>query len=193
LSCEQFILNIGKNRADSVFLGDYAISPWCRCPRHYRAITGANTVKKLVITLMLAAPVALAVQDPDEMVQHQHKGPSQDEVELIEVREAPLYGADNPLVAKIKNKSAYYLDRVAIECEITDSRSGFRVFKDIVFKSNSTFTIKTKWPIIDTPELGIPPNAVTDVGLYTEDTHWSRGGAGKYRYNCSLYGVSGKE
>lgn len=147
-------------------------------------------MKRLVMLLILITPPVLA-RHPDEIQDERYVGPEQKEIELLGVRETTPYGSDRPLVAKVKNNSKYYLDRVAVECTITDER-GFRIFKDIVFKSSPVFSIKSQWPPITSQELGIPPGATTEVGMYSEDTRWSRG-FGKYTYDCHMYGVAGKD
>ena len=65
------------------------------------------------------------------------------------------------------------------------------MFKRIVFKSKPIFSIYLALPPVRTPEMGIPPGAVAEVGLYTDDNRWSRG-EGQYRYDCQLYGVAGR-
>ena len=89
---------------------------------------------------MLISPILLAqYRHPDEMMEQPSKvGPELGDVALTEVKETSPYGSEHPLAATIKNNSEYYLDRVAIECNITDDRN-VRVFKDIVFQSNPTF------------------------------------------------------
>jgi hypothetical protein len=118
-------------------------------------------------------------------------GPALDEIELISIEETSVYGSERPLSVKVRNNSDLYLDRVAIECTITDWR-GHRAFKDIVFKSKPIFSIDFAiWPI-KTPEMGIPPGATADVGLYTDDNRWMRG-RGSYKYDCDIHGVAGRE
>jgi hypothetical protein len=157
---------------------------------NHSATIGDAPMRRLAILLTLTTSSVLA-QHPDEMMERKYVGPEQKDIELIEVRETPPYGSDRPLVAKVSNNSKYYLDRVAIQCNITDER-GFRIYKDIVFKSSPVFSIKSQWPPITSQELGIPPGTVTDVGLYSTDTRWSRG-FGKYKYDCHMYGVAGQD
>ncbi len=54
------------------------------------------------------------------------------------------------------------------------------------------FSIRLALPPISTPEQGIPPGAVVEVGLYTIDNRWIRG-EGSYRYNCHISSVSGRD
>lgn len=146
----------------------------------------------LLLTLMLLPAYGLAdyigVEDGDE---HEYVGPTVDDIELLAVTETSPSGSAQPLSARIRNNAEYYLDRVSIKCTITDER-GFRVFKGMVFRSGPLFSLRIAWPPISTPELGIPPGAVTEVGLYTKDNRWTRG-HGDYRYDCRIYGVSGRE
>ena len=148
-------------------------------------------MKNYLAILMLFSAYAMADYPDVEPDDTQYVGPDPKDVELIAVKESSPYGSDRPLVATIKNNSALYLDRVSIRCTITDAR-GHRVFKKIVFKSNPMFSVKIEFPPISTPELGIPPGAVTEVGLYSDDNRWFRAN-GDYRYDCQIYGVSGQE
>jgi hypothetical protein len=118
-------------------------------------------------------------------------GPTKEAIELIAVNETPPYGSSHPLSARIRNNASAYLDRLSIDCTISDDR-GFRVFKGIVFKSAPAFSIRLALPPISTPEQGIPPGAVAEVGLYTKDNRWIRG-EGSYRYDCRIYSVGGRE
>jgi hypothetical protein len=143
-------------------------------------------MKKPILLLALFTPAALA-QFPDEDLQEKrYVGPTESEVELLSVRETSPFGSKRPLVAEVRNNSDYYLDRVAIQCTLTDER-GFRAFKDIVFKSSPLVSFKIEFPPITTQEMGIPPGEVAEVGLYTTDNRWTRG-HGKYTYDCRLYG-----
>jgi len=146
---------------------------------------------KIVLALLLSLPgwVAADLLD-DDVGGYRAEGPTKSQIELLAVQETSPYGSERPLSVTVKNHSEFYLDRVAIQCTITDQR-GFRVFKDIVFKSKPMLTVRLYMPPIRTPQLGIPPGAVAEVGLYTNDTRWSRGD-GAYRYDCQLYGVSGR-
>lgn len=147
-------------------------------------------MKRSLLFLALASPAAFAQFPHDDEEEHQYVSPTKSEIELLEVRETSPYGSKHPLAAKVRNDSQQYLDRVAIECNITDQR-GFRVFKDIVFKSSPLFSVTIAFPPVTTQASGIPPGAVADVELYTDDNRWTRGD-GQYNYDCSLYGVGGK-
>ena len=146
---------------------------------------------RTALALVLIAPPVLA-QFPDEVAEEgRYVGPTEGDIELLAVRETSPYGSKRPLVAEIKNNSHYYLDRLAIQCTITNDR-GFRLFKDLVFKSSPIFSVNIGFPPIKTPEMGIPPGSVAEVGLYTTDNRWTRG-HGAYVYDCRVYGVGGQE
>jgi hypothetical protein len=147
-------------------------------------------MKKFVLILTIAAPLAFAQPPHDEPAKH-YIGPTMEEIEILEVTETPPVDSSHPLMVKVVNHSAYYLDRVAIECNITNQK-GFRVFKDMVFKSAPVFSLKIAFPPVKTPEMGIPPGATADIGLYTTDNRWTRG-FGEYSYDCHIYGVGGNE
>ena len=148
-------------------------------------------MKRSLLILALATPAAFA-QFPDEDLQeNRYVSPTKNEIELLSVRETSPYGSKRPLEAKVRNNSRQYLDRVVIQCTITDKR-GFRVFNDIVFKSSPLFSVKIQFPPITTQEIGIPPGSVAAVGLYTTDNRWTRG-HGEYTYDCHLYGVGGQD
>jgi hypothetical protein len=139
---------------------------------------------------LIATPVFS--QFPDEAAeQGRYVGPVKADIELLAVRETSPFGSRRPLVAEIKNNSEYYLDRLAIQCTITDDR-GFRLFRDLVFKSSPSFSVHIEFPPIKTPEMGVPPGAATEVGLYTTDNRWTRG-HGAYVYDCDVYGVAGRK
>lgn len=149
-------------------------------------------MKRILAVLMLLPGLAAAeYKSVQETQQNEYVGPTKDEVALLEVSETPPVGEDRPLSVKVKNNSQYYLDRVAVECDITDDK-GYRAFKDIVFKSKPMFSVRMAWPPISTPEMGIPPGTVADIGVYTDDNRWMRG-FGKFSYDCKMYGVSGRE
>jgi len=112
-------------------------------------------------------------------------GPREDEVILQKVFESPRYNSSHPLSARIKNSSRFYLDRLAIECTLSDSK-GIRLFRRIVFKSNTILNTA----ILGSDKLGIPPGATSDVGLYTTNNEWR---PGDHTYNCVIYGVNGSE
>lgn len=146
---------------------------------------------KAPLALLLFFPAWAAADLLDDDVEgYRVQGPTMSQIELLGVQETSPYGSDRPLSVKVKNRSEFYLDRVAIQCTVTDQQ-GFRAFKDIVFKSKPMLTIRLYVPPIRTPEMGIPPGAVADVGLYTDDTRWSRSD-GAYHYDCRLYGVGGR-
>jgi hypothetical protein len=142
----------------------------------------------LALLLLLPGWAAADLLD-DDAGGYRTEGPTMSQIELRKVQEASPYESEGPLSITVQNHSEYYLDRVAIECTITDRR-GFRVFEDIVFKSGPLFTIGLYLPPIRRPAMGIPPGAVADIELYTDDTRWSRG-QGAYQYECQLYGVGG--
>ena len=147
---------------------------------------------KNYLALLLLLPGWVAADFLDEDAEwNEPRGPAKSEIQLVEVKETSPYGSERPLSVKVKNNSDVYLDRVAIECTITDRR-GFRVFKDLVFKSGPIFSVRIALPPVRTPEIGIPPGRVTEVGLYTDDHRWTRGD-GAYRYDCEIYGVGGRE
>jgi len=149
-------------------------------------------VKKYLLLLILLPACGLAdylgVEEGDD---HEYVGPTVGEIELLGVSETSPSGSAQPLSARVRNNAEAYLDRLAIKCTITDQR-GFRVFKNIVFRSGPLLSVRIALPPISTPELGIPPGAVADIGLYTKDNRWTRG-HGDYRYDCRVYGVSGRE
>ncbi len=145
-------------------------------------------MNRLVIALALVGSTALAVGAEQE---NRYVSPTVDEVELLSVSETPPVDSDRPLQAKVHNNSSHYLDRVALLCDITDE-NGFRAFKDIVFKTSPVFSIKPQWPPITTQEIGIPPGAIATVGLYTENSRWTKG-LGKYHYDCRIYGTGGQD
>lgn len=147
-------------------------------------------MKRLAIALALVSSAALA-EHPGDQQENRYTSPTVDEVELLSVEETPPVESDRPLQVRVQNNSSYYLDRVAIECDITDAK-GFRAFKDIVFKSSPVFSIKPQWPPITTQQIGIPPGATATVGLYTEDQRWTKG-LGNYAYDCHVYGTGGQE
>jgi hypothetical protein len=163
-----------------------------RCVRRSPQQLEAPTMKRLAIILILATTAVLADEE-NVMEPRRYVGPEQSDVQLLAVKETPPYGSDRPLEAKVTNNSKYYLDRVAIECNIFDD-TGRRIFKDIVFKTSPTFTVKsgTLLPYFESQHMGIPPGATTEVGLYSDDTRWSRG-FGKYKYDCHIYGVAGQD
>ncbi len=149
-------------------------------------------MKKYLLILMLLPACGLTdYLEYEEGNDHEYVGPTVEEIELLGVSETSPSGSAQPLSARVRNNADAYLDRLAIQCTVTDQR-GFRVFKDIVFRSGPLFSIRIAWPPISTPELGIPPGAVTEVGLYTKDNRWTRG-HGDYRYDCRVHGVSGRE
>ena len=141
--------------------------------------------------LILVCPSVWADLSSYESEDTGYVGPARADVELLEVYESRLSGAKAPLTVRIKNHSDYYVDRIAVDCEVTDTR-GFRVFESLVFKSAPSFSIRLQFPPITTPEMGIPPGAAAEVELYTSDNRWTRG-HGEYTYDCETYGVSGGE
>lgn len=147
-------------------------------------------MRNYLLVLLLLQGLAHAVSFDDESGEDQYQGPKMDEVELVAVSETAPYGSDNPFVATVTNGSEFYLDRVAVLCEVTDLR-GHRVFKGIQFKSGPAFSVRMSFPWIRTPEKGIPPGATTDIGLYSDDNRWFRG-HGNYLYSCRINGVSGR-
>jgi hypothetical protein len=148
-------------------------------------------MKKLALIFAALAPAVALAQPPHDEPEGRYIGPVKEDVEILEVTETPPVGSSHSLQVKVKNNSKYYLDRVAIQCNVTN-KQGFRVFKDMVFKSAPTFSIKIAFPPITTPEIGIPSGAVADIGLYTTDNRWFRG-FGEYSYDCWMYGVAGSE
>lgn len=148
-------------------------------------------MKRYCAIMMLFSGLAIADYPDVEPDSSQYVGPHPKDVELISVEETSPYGSDRPLSITIRNHSELYLDRVSIKCTITDAR-GHRAFKKVVFKSNPILSPRIAFPPISTPELGIPPGARAEVGLYTDDNRWFRG-HGDYRYDCQIYGVSGRE
>jgi len=143
------------------------------------------------LALLLLLPACAAADFLNEEDDgYEYRGPTKSEIELIEVQETSPYGSEGPLSVQVKNNSDFFLDRVAIQCTISDQR-GFRVFKDMVFRSGPIFSVRIDFPPFWTPEMGIPPGAVSEVGLYTDDNRWTRGN-GAYRYDCQMYGVSGR-
>ena len=150
-------------------------------------------IMKTCLALLLLLP-GCGVADylaADDAGDTRFVGPSNAEVELLAVRETSPYASSHPLSARIRNHSGLYLDRLAIACSLTDPR-GFRVFKRLIFKSQPLFSVRIGFPPVSTPEMGIPPGAEAVVGLYTDDNRWTRG-HGDYRYDCQVYGVSGRE
>jgi hypothetical protein len=148
-------------------------------------------MRRLAIAALLTTTAAQADITEDQLEDDRFVGPTEDQVELLEVRESALVGASGPFTVKVRNHSEYYLDRVSVRCEVTDQR-GFRVFEEIVFKSASLFAIRLQLPPITTPEMGIPPGAVAEIALDTSNRRWMRG-YGQYRYDCEIYGVSGND
>jgi hypothetical protein len=120
-----------------------------------------------------------------------YEGPERQEIEIISVTETPPVGSDHPLAVKVRNNSSSYLDRVAIECTITDDR-GHRVFEKITFRSAPLFSVGIEWPPILIAEMGIPPGAEAEIGLYTDNKRWMRG-EGAYRYDCHMDSVGGRD
>lgn len=147
-------------------------------------------MKKYLIALMLMNGLAQADYLGVESDEHEYQGPKSEDVELVAVKEASPYGSENPLSVTVINRSDFYLDRVAVVCDVTN-RLGHRVFKGIQFKSAPAFSIRISFPWIHTPERGIPPGAMTDIGLYSNDNRWFRG-HGEYSYDCRINGVSGR-
>lgn len=147
-------------------------------------------MKNYLLALMLLQGLAHADYFAVESGGDEYHGPTTDEVELVAVSETTPYGSDNPFAATVTNGSEFYLDRVAVLCDVTDLR-GHRVFKGIQFKSGPAFSVRISFPWIRTPEKGIPPGATTDIGLYSDDIRWFRG-HGNYRYSCRINGVSGR-
>ena len=148
-------------------------------------------MKRYCAILMLASGLAMAEYPDVEPDDTEYVGPDPKDVALLSVKETSPYGSDRPLSARIKNNSDLYLDRVSIKCTITDAR-GYRKFKKIVFKTKPMLSVKFAFPPIVTPEMGIPPGAEAEIGLYTDDNRWIRGN-GDYQYDCQVYGVSGRE
>lgn len=146
--------------------------------------------KLLALLLLFSGWVTADILDDHEEEQR-FEGPAVSEVELLEVKETSPYGSDRPFAAKIRNNTALYLDRVAIKCTVTNKR-GHRLFKDLVFRTNPSFSIRIGFPPVTTPEMGIPPGETTEVGLYTEDNRWTRGD-GEYLYDCHMHAVSGRK
>jgi hypothetical protein len=148
-------------------------------------------MKPLLLTCLLVPLAAHAdVLDP-EMRDNDYHGPSSDDIELLSVKESAPVGTAAPFSAKIRNGSAYYLDRLSIACSVTDE-NGYRAFRKIVFRSAPIMSIDFDFPPITTPEIGVPPGAVTAIPLYTTDNRWTRGN-GRYQYDCEVYGVSGRD
>ena len=147
-------------------------------------------MKKYLLALMLTQGPVHADYFAVESGGDEYHGPTTDEVELVAVRETTPYGSDNPFAVTVTNHSEFYLDRVALLCDVTDLR-GHRVFKGIRFKSGPAFTIRISFPWIRTPEKGIPPGATTEIGLYSDDNRWFRG-HGDYLYDCRINGVGGR-
>lgn len=143
--------------------------------------------------LLLLLPALALAQSPhqDDFQDDFHNAPTEDEIQLLEVFESAPVGTDGPMTARIRNNSDYHLDRLSIRCTVTD-REGRRVMRKVVFKSDPIVNIAFAFPPITTPELGIPPGAETRVELYTSDNRWTRG-HGEYRYDCEVYGVSGRD
>ncbi len=142
-------------------------------------------IRSLVFVLSLAVPVAQAgfLEDP-EVDENEYAGLEEKEIDLVGVREMPRVNSRYPFAALVTNNSGLYLDRLSLECTVTDS-DGVRLFKDLTFKSSpflNTALGKTR--------LGIPSGKTMEVGLYTSNTRWSAGG---HQYDCRIYGVSGSK
>jgi len=139
----------------------------------------------LVLALLLAVPAAhAAFLEDSEDEGNGYVGPRNDEVDLLGVSEQPRVNSRYPFAALVTNNSGLYLDRLSLECTVTDAE-GIRLFKDLTFKSSpylNTALGKTR--------LGIPPGKTIEVGLYTSNTRWSAGG---YEYDCQVFGVSGSQ
>jgi len=148
-------------------------------------------MKPLLLTCLLLPLAAQADVLNPEMQANEHHGPRNDDIELLSVRETAPVGTKAPFSAKIRNGSAYHLDRISIACTVTDD-NGYRAFKKIIFRSAPIMTIDFAFPPVTTPELGVPPGAVTDIPLYTKDNRWTRAD-GRYTYDCEVHGVSGRE
>ena len=140
----------------------------------------------LLPTLAVADYLAVETDQDDGFV-----GPTTADVELMAVDETSPYGSSHPLSARVRNNSEFYLDRVAIDCTLTDER-GFRVFRDIRFRSGPAFSVRIALPPISMPEQGVPPGGEAEFGLYTKDNRWIRG-EGRYRYDCDISAVAGRD